>query len=98
MYQIIKWPEEMAPSRCPIHFTNELEVSASPETIWSLLLDTKAWDKFYPGVEHVQLLDGAETLGFGTWFETSGGPGCLRLRSRVRTDDAHRLGRLSQGQ
>ena len=40
MYEAIKWPEDMTPSRSPIHFTNELEVAASPETIWSLLVDT----------------------------------------------------------
>jgi hypothetical protein len=32
-WEAIKWPEDMAPSRSPIHFTNELEVAASPETI-----------------------------------------------------------------
>jgi len=31
MYEAIKWPEDMTPSRSPIHFTNELEVAASPE-------------------------------------------------------------------
>jgi uncharacterized protein YndB with AHSA1/START domain len=71
MYEVIKWPEEMAPSRSPIHFTNELEVAASPETIWSLLVDPKAWPSFYPAVEHVQLLDGRESLGLGTRFETN---------------------------
>ena len=71
MYEIIKWPEELAPSRSPIHFTNELEVTASPETIWSLLVDTKAWPSFYPGVENVQLLDGRESLGLGTRFEAN---------------------------
>lgn len=35
MYEIIKWPPDMTPSRSPIHFTNELEVAASPLTIWS---------------------------------------------------------------
>jgi hypothetical protein len=34
-FEAIKWPKDMAPSHCPIHFTNELEVAASPETIWS---------------------------------------------------------------
>lgn len=71
MYEIIKWPSEMAPSRSPIHFTNELEVAASPETIWSLLVDPKAWPSFYPGVRHVELLDGDETFGAGTRFETN---------------------------
>lgn len=36
MYEAIKWPEDMTPSRSPIHFTNELVVAASVETIWSL--------------------------------------------------------------
>jgi hypothetical protein len=61
-WEAIKWPEDMVPSCSPIHCTNELEVAASPETIWSLLLDSKAWLSFYPGVEHVQLLDGHASL------------------------------------
>ena len=71
MFEAIKWPEDMAPSHCPIHFTNELEVAASPETIWSLLVDPEAWPGFYPGVEHVQLFDGHESLRLGTRLETN---------------------------
>lgn len=70
-YEAIKWPQEAVPSRCPIHFTNELEVAASPETIWSLLTDPNAWPSFYPGVDQVQLLDGHESLRLGTRFETN---------------------------
>jgi len=40
----------------------ELELAASPETIWSLLVDPKAWPSFYPGAEHVQLFDGNQSL------------------------------------
>jgi uncharacterized protein YndB with AHSA1/START domain len=69
--EAIEWPKDMAPSRCPIHFTNEFEVAVSPETIWSLLVDPEAWPGFYPGVEHVQLLDGHESLRLGTRFETN---------------------------
>jgi uncharacterized protein YndB with AHSA1/START domain len=71
MFEAIKWPEDMAPSHRPIHFTNELEVAVSPETIWSLLVDPKAWPSFYPGVKHVQLLDGDESLRLGARFETN---------------------------
>ena len=70
-WEAIKWPEDMAPSRSPIHFTNELEVAASPETIWSLLVDPKAWPSFYPGVEHVQLFDGNQSLRLGARLETN---------------------------
>ncbi|MFA1624667.1 SRPBCC domain-containing protein [Rhizobium mongolense] len=71
MYEVIKWPEDMTPSRSPIHFTNELEVAASPETIWSLLVDHTAWPSFYPGVKYVELLGGHESLRLGTRFETN---------------------------
>ncbi len=71
MFEAINWPKHMAPSRSPIHFTNELEVEASPETVWSLLTDPVAWPRFYPGVEHVRLLDGHETFRLGTRFETN---------------------------
>lgn len=71
MFEAIKWPADMAPSRSPIHFTNELEVAASPETIWSLLVDTTTWHRFYPGVAEVQLLNGHEVLQAGTRFETN---------------------------
>lgn len=57
MFEAIHWPTDMAPSRSPIHFTNELKVAASPETIWSLLTDPLAWSGLYPGVSHVDVLD-----------------------------------------
>jgi uncharacterized protein YndB with AHSA1/START domain len=61
----------MAPSRCPIHFTNERVVAASPEAIWSLLVDPDAWPSFYPGVDHVQSFDGERSFRIGTKFETN---------------------------
>lgn len=70
-WEAIRWRDDMAPSRCPIHFTNEREVLASPESIWSLLIDPGAWPKFYPGVEHVELINGDNSLGPATPFETN---------------------------
>ena len=71
MFEAITWPEDMAPSRSPIHFTNELEVAATPETIWALLTDPAAWPSFYPGVQEVELLDGHDRFRKGTRFETN---------------------------
>jgi len=71
MFEVINWPADMAPSRSPIHFTNELEVAVSPATIWSLLTDPLSWPTYYPGVSHVELLDGHTTLQLGSRFETN---------------------------
>lgn len=71
MYEAIDWPDEMKPSRSPIHFTNELEVQARPETIWSLLTDVANWPEFYPNVSRVDLLGGHQTLRLGTRFEAN---------------------------
>ncbi|MGI4865173.1 MAG: SRPBCC domain-containing protein [Janthinobacterium lividum] len=70
-FEAIKWPTGMAPSQSPIHFTNERAVAASPETIWSLLIDPTTWPSYYPGVTHVHLLDGHPSLRLGTRFETN---------------------------
>lgn len=70
-FEAIRWPEEMKPSRCPIHFTNELEVAASPEEVWAVLTDTSQWHKFYPGVQQVDLIGGGSRLRSGTKFETN---------------------------
>ena len=61
MFEAIAWPDDMEPSRSPVHVTNEREVAASADTIWSLLIDHTSWGRFYPGVKHVELL-GEETL------------------------------------
>lgn len=70
-FEAIRWPEDMKPSRCPIHFTNELEVAVSPEAIWSVLTDTSTWAEFYPGVQQVELFGGGKSLQSGTRFETN---------------------------
>lgn len=70
MFEAIHWPEKQKPSRSPIHFTNELVVPASPERIWSLLIDVREWHRFYPGVTKVELLGGHQSLALGTHFET----------------------------
>lgn len=71
MFEAVRWPDAMKPSRSPIHFTNELEVAVSPETIWSLLTDPMAWPSFYPGAREVKLFDGHDRFNDGTRFETN---------------------------
>lgn len=70
-FEVIRWPDEMLPSRSPIHFTNDLEVTVPIETIWSMLVDTTQWPNFYPSVKAVDVLDGGAELGLGTRFATN---------------------------
>lgn len=70
-FEAIRWPKDMRPSQCAIHFTNELEVAVSPAEIWAVLTDTSAWHLFYPGVQEVEIQGGGKALHLGTRFETN---------------------------
>lgn len=70
-FEAIRWPDELKPSRSPIHFTNETEAAVSVETIWSLLTDPDAWPSFYPGVTELDLLGAEGPLTMGMKFETN---------------------------
>jgi hypothetical protein len=64
------------PSPAPL-IINDLQSSAVNRdglyTNGSLLKKNifRGWPSFYPGVEHLQLLDGYESLRLGTQFETN---------------------------
>jgi hypothetical protein len=93
-WEAIEWPEDMVPSRSPIHFTNELEVAASPETIWFLLVDPNAWLSFYPGVDHVQprIANSRQFTSVARLLL----PACLALRSTEGYRHTRRTHRLSK--
>lgn len=71
MFEVINWPNGLEPSRSPLHFTNELEVKASTETIWAMILDTTVWPQFYPGVGEVKTSEPDHRLRLGSEFETT---------------------------
>ena len=93
MFETIKWPEDMKPSRSPIHFTNELTVDASPETIWSILTDLSSWPDFYPEVTRASLVDGAGKLAFGAQFEFN--PSGIEVFAKV--EEFEPMSRLAWG-
>lgn len=57
----IHWPEEFRPDRAPIHIRNELNLRASPASVWQVLIDAQRWPSFYPQASEVDL-NGANTL------------------------------------
>lgn len=68
MYDHVDWPERYDPCISPIYALNEIDVSASPEAVWKLLIDALSWKSYFPPEDQVTLLDGAVELALGTRF------------------------------
>jgi hypothetical protein len=48
---LVIWPDEFKPENAKWYVYNEIEIKASPEKVWNILIDAKIWHTFYPGVE-----------------------------------------------
>ncbi|MEM8907640.1 MAG: SRPBCC domain-containing protein, partial [Bacteroidota bacterium] len=58
----IHWPAEYEPGQSKFYVHNEIEIAASPEVIWEILMDAEAWPDWYKGAKNVELLDTAQTM------------------------------------
>lgn len=68
MYDHVKWPERYNPRVSAIYALNDVDVSASPEIVWRLLIDARNWASYFPPEDQVMLLDGATELAAGVRF------------------------------
>lgn len=53
--ETINWPEEYEPSRSKFYVHNEIDVHASPQTVWEILIDAESWPQWYEGASDVAL-------------------------------------------
>jgi hypothetical protein len=51
----INWPEAYEPSEARFFVHNDIEISATPEKVWSVLIQAEAWPEWYVGAEDVQI-------------------------------------------
>lgn len=67
---LVVWPVELHPINASWYVYNEIEIAASPEEVWNILIDAKKWHTFYKGVESpIEFLDStATTLKNGLQF------------------------------
>ncbi|MBN8578710.1 MAG: SRPBCC domain-containing protein [Cytophagales bacterium] len=66
----IHWPDKYNPATSKFYVHNEIEIAASPERIWSILLDAEAWPKWYKGAQDVRMVKGGgPTLSENSVFE-----------------------------
>jgi uncharacterized protein YndB with AHSA1/START domain len=69
MPELIRWPARYLPSRAPIFVSNDLEVAAGPEIVWSWLVRAALWPAWYPNSQKVQIENGVLTeLALGVRF------------------------------
>jgi uncharacterized protein YndB with AHSA1/START domain len=65
----IHWPKHYAPNVCPVHVSNELTVSATPEQVWAWLVRAMLWSTWYANATNVQILGATGLdLNAGTRF------------------------------
>ncbi len=52
----IIWPPECAPASSMVFAQNTIEIAATPETVWSLLIDCVKWPSWYEHCADVSVL------------------------------------------
>jgi uncharacterized protein YndB with AHSA1/START domain len=64
----IFWPDAYKPGVAPVFVRNELTISASPERVWSALVEAGSWPSWYPNSHDVRIEGGAAVLSVGARF------------------------------
>lgn len=86
----IVWPSGYEPSKSKFYVHNEIEINASPEIVWKILVDALKWESWYKGAKNVSLGSPDDTVlrsnSVFNW-ETMG----LRFQSVVREYEPNRL-------
>ena len=52
----IHWPEEYVPEEAGFFVHNRIDIQASPETVWGILVQAETWPDWYEGAENVELV------------------------------------------
>ena len=53
----INWPENYEPLKAGFFVHNEIDIKASPETVWNILLRAETWPDWYEGASNVKVKD-----------------------------------------
>lgn len=51
----ISWPTEYDPKKATFFVHNELQINASPEVVWNLLIQAETWPEWYEGAKDVRV-------------------------------------------
>jgi hypothetical protein len=64
----IIWPPEHLPASSMVFAQNTIEIAATPDTVWSLLIDCVKWPLWYKHCSDVSVLRGGPLLGIHSKF------------------------------
>ncbi|MGO9434404.1 MAG: SRPBCC domain-containing protein [Terracidiphilus sp.] len=64
----IPWPAEHAPATARVFAQNIVDVAASPQAVWSQLIDCVAWPQWYKHCSDVSILRGGRCLSSDSKF------------------------------
>ena len=64
----IPWPQNHAPASAVVFAHNSVEIDASPQRVWDLLIDCVAWPRWYKRCSDVSMLKGGSRLEAGAKF------------------------------
>src|SRR5471030_3199804 len=64
----IVWPPKYVPASSIVFAQNKIDIAATPETIWSLLIDCVKWPSWYKHCTDVSILRGGPLLAAGSKF------------------------------
>ncbi len=53
----INWPDEYEPVTAGFFVHNEIDINASPETVWEILLQAETWPDWYEGASNVNVIN-----------------------------------------
>ena len=68
MYDHVIWPPPFDPKTSAIYALNDIDVNATPEVVWQLLVDAENWSSYFPAESQVKILSGEPQLTLGTKF------------------------------
>jgi uncharacterized membrane protein len=64
----IVWPAHNSPALSGVFAQNIIEIAATPDKVWALLIDCVKWPQWYKHCTDVSILRGGPLLGVGSKF------------------------------
>ena len=58
----IRWPAGYELSETQFYIHNQVDIQASPETVWGILIEAERWPDWYEGMRDVKVLNAADGI------------------------------------